>query len=82
MYDVDPYAGVLCSTCGEEVYRILEGRCFKCWRGDNLGAVEDIEYKAMRPKLQREAEKHGLWSWPKKRKKSASTPGVSFGKSG
>jgi hypothetical protein len=47
----DALAGVLCSQCGEEVYRILEGRCFPCWRNDNLVTVEEIETKAM----QREA---------------------------
>ena len=70
----DPWAGVICSQCGEEVYRILEGRCFRCWRGDNLEAVEDIEYKAVLPKLRKEAGKHGLWVYPKKRKKSAQKP--------
>ena len=68
----DPWSGVICTQCGDEVYRILEGRCFRCVRGDNLEAVEDIEYKAMRPSLQGEARRHGLWVWPKKRKKSAS----------
>ena len=47
----DALAGVLCSQCGGEVYRILEGRCFPCWRNDNLVTIEEIETKAM----QREA---------------------------
>ena len=66
------FLGVACKTCSEEVFRVLEGRCFRCWRSDNLEAVEDIESKAVLPKLRKEADKHGLWSWPKKRKKSAS----------
>ena len=66
------FLGVACKTCNEEVFRVLEGRCFRCWRGDNVEAVEEIEYKAVLPKLRKEAEKHGLWSWPKQRKNSAS----------
>jgi hypothetical protein len=66
------FLGVACKTCNEEVFRVLEGRCFRCWRGDNLETVEDIEYKAVLPTLNKKAEKHGLWVFPKKRKKSRS----------
>ena len=66
------FLGVACKTCNQEVFRVLEGQCFPCWRGAGEEVLEDIEYKAVLPKLRKEADKHGLWSWPKKRKKSAS----------
>ena len=57
--------GVLCPGCGDEVFRVLEGRCMGCHK-NGIKQAEVQEQKQV--KLKADAQKHGMWTFKKPKK--------------
>jgi hypothetical protein len=46
--------GVICEGCGQEVFRILEGRCMKCRKAKNAALEQRKERQAAFRTLKRQ----------------------------
>lgn len=60
----DEWSGEICTGCGEEVFRLLDGQCLPCGRKKE---AKDQRLEERRAHLQELAKKHNLWKFPKKK---------------
>ncbi|MFQ6027566.1 MAG: hypothetical protein ACE5Q6_08745 [Dehalococcoidia bacterium] len=51
--------GVICPGCGDEVFRILEGKCMRCLNGRKKQSEEKWERKTLIRHLRRKLRRGG-----------------------